>query len=142
MGQELIMPDAASVDIQFIKTNLPANATTVMTLPNTGTGFQVPAGWKFHPVGIIINGSTAVTAQTVTAAVTDNGTTIANGPTAVLDSVTNTTSNSGVARADCAPIAAGHVIGANLTTPAGFTPTTNTYDVIVMGFFTLATTRI
>src|SRR5271157_4641932 len=125
MGQELILPDAAGVDFQFIKTNMGANATTVMTLPNTGTGFVVPTGWKFHPTCIIVNGSTAVTAQTLTASVTDNGTVIANGPTAVLDAVTNTTSNSGVARADCAPIQAGHVVGAALTTPSSFTPTTN-----------------
>jgi len=132
---ELILgQNAVEFDIQFAKTNVPASATTPLTLQGGNTGVLIPAGYKFHPVAIIIQSTVAITAQTLTAVVTDNGSQVAYGPQAVLD--TTYQQQSGVMRADEWPIQAGHLVGVSVITPGGFTPTTNGIDVTLMGFFT------
>lgn len=131
---ELMMPDAVEFDMQFSKVNVPANATTPVLLQGGNSGFIVPPNYKFHPVAIMLMSTVPITAQTLTAVVTDNGSQAVYGPQAVLD--TTHQQQVGVMRTDEWPIAAGHVVGVSVITPAGFTPTTNGIDVILIGYFT------
>lgn len=117
------------VTLQFGGANIPASATTDLTLAQGGTGWVVPAGYVAYAVALCIVGNAAVTAQTLTAKCIDDGTELTNGPAPVLTTSVQRATDTLYAGAQ--PIAAGSVVGVSVTTPAGFTPTTIDVDAIL-----------
>src|SRR5262245_65890831 len=128
--------DGFPVSLAYMLANPAASATTAMTcVGQGGAGFQVPTGYTFYPMAIFLTGNAAVAAGTITAKVTDSGTILAPvGPEAGLESVTNTTRNSGVARRlQDAGIAAGHYVGVKLVADGSYSAATIDYDCVVSG---------
>jgi hypothetical protein len=108
-----------------------ASATTAATAAQGGPGLVVPTGYAFHPLLISAASNADLTAGTLTAKVTDNGTVLANGPTAVLSDLVQYAA--GVQRAQAEPIAAGRRVGASVVTDAGYLPVTADIDILVSG---------
>lgn len=129
MANELSRDDGIAVTLQFIKANLGTGAaTTDMTFGQAGTGFIVPAGYKFHAVCLSLTFTGTLDAgATVAGKVIDNGTELTSGPVASISQAASDTGAVGVARAGAQPIAAGHVVGVSLTTNASYS-TTSTID--------------
>lgn len=119
------------ISFQVAITNPAASATTAATAAQGGPGFVVPAGYKFHPMLISIASNADLSAGTLTAKVTDNGTVLANGPTAVLSDPTQYAS--GLQRAQVEPIAAGRRVGASVVADASYAPVTADIDILVSG---------
>jgi hypothetical protein len=111
--------------------NPAANTTTAATAAQGGPGLVVPTGYEFHPLLISVASNADLTAGTLTAKVTDNGTVLANGPTAALADATQY--NAGVQRAQVEPIAAGHRVGASVVADAAYAPVTADIDITVLG---------
>lgn len=131
------MPYGMPISLIFTLANPGAGATTKMALvggqTQTTSGFIVPTGCVFKPIGISVQANTAVTANTIITKVTDNGTVIDNGPECQLDT-TNTVALGTLARKDApAAIAAGHIVGLSQVTHASYTPTTADYDAVLFG---------
>ena len=84
MANELSRDDGIAVTLQFIKANLGTGAaTTDMTFGQAGTGFIVPAGYKFHAVCLSLTFTGTLDAgATVAGKVIDNGTELTSGPVA------------------------------------------------------------
>lgn len=133
MGNELDTKFGVSMSLQFFFANPGAGATTDLTLAQGGTGFVVPAGYKFIPTVLCGVSNADLTAGTATFKVTDNGDELTNGPEAVLaDTVQRA---SGVKSPTVgAGIAAGHVVGVSVTTNAGYLPTTADVDAVLVGY--------
>lgn len=131
------MPYGMPITLVFTLANLAQGATTKAALTGgqtqTTSGFIVPTGCVFKPIGISMQGNAAVSAGTVIAKCTDNGTAIANGPECQLDT-TNTTALGTLARKDASPaIAAGHIVGVTLIGDGSYAPATNDYDAVLFG---------
>lgn len=120
------------VTIQFELANPGAGATTDMILGQGGSGFVVPAGYKFSPAMLTVVSNADLTAGTLDAQVTDDGTEIVGGPEPQLaDAVQRATA---VVGGDPQTIAAGAVVGVSVTTSAGYLPTTADIDAILVGY--------
>lgn len=119
------------VSFQVAIANPAASATTAATAAQGGPGLVVPTGYEFHPLLISVASNADLTAGTLTAKVTDNGTVLANGPTAVLSDTVQYAA--GVQRAQVEPIAAGRRVGASVVTDAGYLPVTADIDILVSG---------
>jgi hypothetical protein len=119
------------VSFQVAIANPAANATTPATAAQGGPGLVVPAGYEFHPLLIAVASNADLTAGTLTAKVTDNGTALANGPAAALSDTVQYAA--GVQRAQVEPIAAGHRVGAQVVTDAGYLPVTADIDITISG---------
>lgn len=119
------------ISFQVAIANPGANATTAATGAQGGPGLVVPTGYAFHPMLISVASNADLTAGTLTAKVTDNGTVLANGPTAALSDPTQYAA--GLQRAQVEPIAAGHRVGASVVTDSGYLPTTADIDITVAG---------
>ncbi len=132
MANELgIVHNAFPVSFTMHAENLAATATEDLIFDQSGAGFVVPTGYVFHPMLLHAEANTAVTAQTITFKVTDDGAEVSNGPEVLLTTAIQTAS--GVARIGAAPIAAGAVVGISATTPGSFTPTTADVDAVLSG---------
>jgi hypothetical protein len=106
-----------------------AVAMNVIETPATSgkllvTEYKMP--WDGEILGISILSNAARTAGTLGVQGTVNGT--VGGPTATLDA-TNTTHHHATSARGTAPFLAGDRIGAKITTPSGWTPTTA--DIVV-----------
>ena len=137
MANELSRDDGNSVTLHFMKANLAAAgaATIDMTLAQAGTGYAVPAGYKFHPVLLAVTFvGTLDAGATVIAKVIDDGTELVHGPVAQIDQADSDTHNTGVARVGAQPIIAGHVVGVSLTVDADYdTTATIDWDAMLVG---------
>jgi hypothetical protein len=81
---------------------------------------------------LLSGGSNAdLTAGTATFKVTDNDTEIVGGPEPVLSDTVQRAS--AVARAQVAPIAAGHEVGISVTTNGAYAPVTADLDALLAG---------
>jgi len=109
-------PHGQWVTLQFAAANLSTGATTKLALSSvnapTNPGFVVPTGWKFAPTFVSGQLSTAPGAGTIILNVTDDGTALAVGPTATLDS-SNAVKTGYDEVNDVATVAAGAVVGCN-----------------------------
>lgn len=123
--------DGYPVSFQVAIANPAASATTAATAAQGGAGLVVPTGYKFHPMLISVTSNADLTAGTLTAKVTDNGTALSNGPTAVLSDLVQVAS--GVQRAMVEPIVAGHQVGVKVTADSGYLPVTADIDILVSG---------
>lgn len=133
MANEIDVKFGVPLTLQFEAANPAANAVTDFVLGQGGTGFVVPAGYKFIPVALCIASNADLTAGTATGKVIDNGTELVNGPEAGLaDTVQRATdlSNPGSG----ASVAAGHVVGVSITTDAAYAPVTADLDAILVGY--------
>lgn len=120
------------VSLQFELANPSAGATTDMTLAQGGTGFVVPAGYKFSPVSLTVVSNADLTAGTLDGKVTDDGTEIVSGPEPQLaDTVQRATA---VVGGDPQTIAAAAVVGVSVTTSAGYLPITADIDAVLLGY--------
>ncbi len=123
--------DGIPVALHFVLANVPANATTVMTLPGGGAGFEVPTGYDFYPQIASFISNADLTAGSWTAKVTDDGTVITNGPEPVLNDTVQLTS------AEVNPlatkIAAGNYVGVKIVADASAAPTTAKADLVLIG---------
>jgi len=124
-------PAGYPVSFQVAIANPGAGATTAATAAQGGAGLVVPAGYEFHPLLISVTSNADLTAGSLIAKVTDNGTVLANGPIATLSDLVQVAA--GVQRAQVEPIAAGHKVGASVVTDAGYLPVTADIDVLVSG---------
>lgn len=133
MANELLFMGSAGfpVSFQVAIANPAANATTAATAAQGGAGLVVPTGYEFHPLLISVTSNADLTAGSLIAKVTDNGTALANGPIATLSDLVQVAA--GVQRAQVEPIAAGHKVGASVVTDAGYLPVTADIDVLVSG---------
>jgi hypothetical protein len=123
--------DGFPVSFQVAIANPAANATTAATAAQGNGGLVVPTGYKFHPMLISVSSNADLTAGTLIAKVTDNGTVLANGPIATLSDLVQYAS--GLQRAQVEPIAAGRRVGASVVTDAGYLPVTADIDILVSG---------
>ena len=132
MANELDYEKGFPVTIILAVANPAATATTNLTAAQGNlSGFVVPAGYKFHPM-LLSGGSNAdLTAGTATFKVTDNDTEIVGGPEPVLSDTVQRAS--AVARAQVAPIAAGHEVGISVTTNGAYAPVTADLDALLAG---------
>jgi hypothetical protein len=110
--------------------DLPADATSALTLQNGCSGLKVPAGYKFHAMLIHAELDTALTAQSIVVKAAADGVAL-NGPTVTL--TTSIQKASGTQHAFVESVAAGSIISAVAIVPAGFTPTTAGLEVILSG---------
>lgn len=123
--------DGNLITLPFELANVPASATTNMTLSQGSTGFVVPTGYSFYPQILSINSNADATAGTCTGKVTGDGTVLVNGPEPVVNDTVQR------AAAEVNPlasqkVAAGAVVGIALVT-ASFAPTTADVDAILIG---------
>lgn len=124
--------DGIPVTLHFKLDNVPTNATTAMTLPAGGVGFEVPTGYSFYPQIASFISNADLTAGSWTAKVTNEGTVITNGPEPVLnDTVQLTTAEVNPLAAQKIP--AGNYVGAKIVADASAAPTTAEADLIVIG---------
>lgn len=134
MANELDYDKGVNITLHFITANLATGAGTVdMTLAQGGTGFLVPAGYKFHPLALFVTktGTLDANAQ-VDAQVIDDGTEV--GAKATLTHTPDVARATTLMRVGQAPIAAGHVVGVSLTKDADYSTTgTIDYDAILTG---------
>lgn len=124
--------DGIPVTLHFVLANVPTSATTAMTLPAGGAGFEVPTGYSFYPQILSFISNADLTAGSWTAKVTTDGTVIANGPEPVLNDTVQ------LATAEVNPLAAqkivaGNYVGVKIVADASAAPTTAEADVIVIG---------
>lgn len=131
MANELSRDDGIAVTLLFSLVDAPANTANVLALPGGNAGFTVPAGYKFHALALNGMSNADLTAGTATFAVTDGGTVITNGPTALLND--DVQAAVGVQRVGANPIAAGHVVGVKATTNAAYAPETSELDAVLIG---------
>ena len=132
MANELgVVSNHYPVSFNVQATDIAANATEDLIFPLGGAGFIVPAGYVFHPILLSAESNAAITAQTMTFKVIDDGDEVANGPEVLL--TTAIQAASGVARIGAAPIAAGAAVGVSVTTPTSYTPTTADVDAVLSG---------
>lgn len=119
----------------FTKSNVLANATTVMTLAGAAAadGFVVPTGYKFVPVFLYGESNADLTAGTLTFKVSANGTAIVNGPEPELSDTVQRASDSGRIT-ECAGVAAGEDVGVVAVTSAAYAPNTADLDVTLFGY--------
>ena len=137
MSNEIDTKFGVPLTLQFEAANPAANATTDFLLGQGGTGFVVPAGYKFIPVSLCIVSNVDLTAGTATGKVIDNGTELVNGPEpALADTVQRATDNSNPGSG--AEVAAGHVVGVSVTTNAAYAPVTADLDAILVGYLVQA----
>lgn len=133
------VPYGMPITMHFQATDPAANATTVCITDLTGVGYMVPAGYVFHPMVLQVTADTAVTAQQAQFDVTDNTAIIAVSPSVILSTVAGSTLSGATAqRLGANPIAAGHIVGVKVTTPVGYLPITDDYDVLLHGVLALA----
>jgi hypothetical protein len=132
MTNELDPKFGELITLQFLLANVPANATTDLTLPGGNAGLVVPTGYEFHPTFLQISSNADLTAGTATAKVTADGTELAKGPAPVLSDTVQAAS--AVVRFGLEPVAAGDVVGVSITTTAAFLPTTADVDAILAGY--------
>lgn len=131
------LPHGVVVTIPFYVANVAQNATTkclvnALATQTTG-GYIVPAGCKFVPIALSVQGNAACDTASATWKVTDDGTAVANGPEATIDT-TNTTKIGATGRPGAVSIAAGHIVGVSVVAAATFNPTgTTDYDVHLVG---------
>jgi hypothetical protein len=127
------MRDGFPVAFHFNLANPGAAATTAAILNGTGcAGHKVPVGYVFKPMAIFIASNADLTAGSIIAKVTDDGTVVVNGPQATLSDLVQQAA--AVARNTQGPgIAAGHVIGVSLVADAGYLPVTADHDITVSG---------
>ena len=111
--------------------NLVQNTATKLTFAQGGSGFVVPTGYKFHALALHVEVNAAVNAGTAAFYVSDNNTSLANGPTVTLDANTQTASDT--ERAGVGSIAAGHVVGVKAAPDANYAPNTLDVDAVVVG---------
>ena len=124
------------VTLIFGLANAPANTANVLLLTGGNSGYLVPAGYKFSPLAISGISNADLTAGTATFAVTDDGTVVANGPTAQLaDTVQK---KAGLCAVAVEPIPAGHLVGVKATTDAAYAPITSGLDAVLLGVLTPA----
>jgi hypothetical protein len=119
------------VTLQFIVTDVAADAITDGTLASGGAGWIVPAGFEFHPLMLHAEANEAVTAQSIAVKVIVGGTEATNGPEVTLSATAQAAS--GLKGMHGNPIYAGSVVSVSAETPAGFTPITADLDVILNG---------
>lgn len=135
MANELeSMPYGFSISLPFNAANPGAGATADATAiaAGGGAGFVVPTGYVFHPLYIAVGSNADLTGGTLDAYVTDNGTAVVNGPTAQLADTVQYAA--GVKRLHAsAKVAAGHYIGAEVTTSGAYAPNTCDIDILVSG---------
>lgn len=135
MANELAGPFGVNVTIQFSKADPAANTTTVVPLSGGqgGSTFVVPVGHVFRPLYLFVASNAALSAGTLTAKVTDNGTAITGGPEPVLSNAAQTAS--AVNSLTAAGIAAGRTVGVSVVTNAAYAPTTADIDAVLVGVF-------
>lgn len=132
MANELNYDFGLPVTIHLEKANPLAGATTDLVFGTQGgVGFVVPTGYKFHPMFISVASSADLTAGTLTAKVTADGTELTGGPVAVLNDTVQKAA--GVQRVGADPIAADAVVGVSVTTDAGYLPVTADIDAVLTG---------
>jgi len=131
MANELTNPDGFPITIPMGVANLVQNTATKLTFAQGGSGFKVPTGYAFHALALHVECNAAINAGTAAFYVSDNNTSIANGPTVTLDA--NTQTASGVQRPATAPIAAGHIVGVKAAPDANYAPNTGDIDAVVVG---------
>jgi hypothetical protein len=123
--------DGYPVSFKVAIANPAAAATTAATAAQGGAGFVVPAGYAFHPTLISVESNADLTAGTLIAKVTDNGTVLANGPIATLSDLVQVAA--GLQRPQVEPIAAGRKVGASVVADASYAPVTADIDILVAG---------
>jgi hypothetical protein len=132
MANELNYEKGFPVTIALSLANPGAGATTNLLAPQANlSGFVVPTGYKFHPMLLSGKSNADLTAGTATFKVTDDDTEIVGGPEPQLADTVQMAS--AVARAQVAPIAAGHLVGISVTTHADYAPTTADLDAVLVG---------
>lgn len=118
--------------VQFQKADIPANATTDLTLPGGNAGLKVPEGYEFTP--FLVQGSLNdfPTAGTAVFKVTKDGEEISPGPEANLSDEVQAAVD--VIRVGAiAGVPAGSVVGVSVTTSADFAAETLDADGILIG---------
>lgn len=131
MANELAYDFGLPVTLQASLANPLADAVTDCALPQGNAGFVVPTGYKFHALMISVMSNADLTAGTLTAKVTADGTELAAGPQAELSDTVQKAA--GVQRVGADPVAAGKVIGISVTTNAGYLPVTADIDAVLTG---------
>lgn len=132
MPNELTFDQGVAVSLQFELANPAAGAVTDMTLGvQGGTGFVVPAEYKFHPVCLSAQSNADLTAGTATYKVHADSTEVSNGPEPVLSDLVQKAC--AVARPGTSPIAAGAAVGVSVTTNAGYLPVTADHTAVLVG---------
>lgn len=131
MANELTRDDGISVSFEFVFQDAVAGTTNVMTLPGGGAGFKVPTGYNFHAVALHGESDTDLTAGTITFKVRDDGTALANGPTAVLSDEVQVAV--GVQRVGADPIAAGSIVSVEAVASGALAPSTCGLDAVLVG---------
>ncbi len=135
-GELNAAPYGMPISFALTIANPAANATTVLVTPaQAAVGYVVPAGYVFHPMGIMAAANAALGAGTATFNVTGGAVAIAGGPTAQL--AVGTQQASGIARFGAAPQAAGTVISGNIVTSAAYAANTVDHDVVIFGMLAL-----
>lgn len=120
------------VTVQLQKADIPADATTDLTLPGGNAGLKVPEGYEFVP--FLVQGSLNdfPTAGTAVFKVTVDGEEISPGPEANLSDEVQAAVD--VIRVGAiAGIPAGSVVGVSITTSADFAAETLDADGILIG---------
>jgi hypothetical protein len=132
MANELSYDAGIPITLTMELANPAASATTVALMgAQGGTGFIVPAGYKFHPVYLSVESNADLTAGTATAKFTAGGSVIAGGPQPVLaDAVQRA---SAVQRVGVAPIAEGVVVKLAIVTDASYAPVTADLTFVGVG---------
>ncbi len=133
MANILEYPHGISWSIQFSLPNPLESATTNTVLSSGGANndFLVPTGYEFHPQMITVVGSADITAGTIIANVTANGTALTTGPTVTLSDLVQEAVATN--RVGTEPIAAGDSVGVNVVADASYAPNTIDYDVSLIG---------
>jgi hypothetical protein len=138
MANELDHPGLGfPVTLGFILANAGSGATTDLTLPQAGTGWLVPTGYKFHALHLSGSASAAIdTGGTATLKVIDDGTELVSGPEPVLSNTNQR--NQAVKASGVQPIAAGSVLSVSVTTNGTYGPVTLDIDAVLTGILTPA----
>jgi hypothetical protein len=123
---------AIPVSFEFGLADVPANATTDLQTRLGGAGFFVPTGLDFYPAVGFVTSNSDLTAGTLTAKVTSNGTALVGGPEPALS---DTVQRHSASISPLSPkVAAGAYVGAEVVTSATYAPTTADIDVVVCGY--------
>jgi hypothetical protein len=126
-------PYGHSISMTFSLANPGAGATGVLLSAQANVGFVVPPGYSFHATVLQASSNAVLTAGQAVFNVTDNTVALVGGPTVTLISTGPTQQAAGVQRISVAPIVAGHIVGVNVVTNAGYLPVTADVDVVLSG---------
>jgi hypothetical protein len=126
-SNDISAPGGFKMPFSFSQTDVTVSQTAIgLNVLSNGNSFTFPMGYSGSVVGIAVTTNDPRTAGTLTVEATVNGT--GTGLTAALDG-TNTTTDVTTQAKDADAFAAGNLLGAIITTDAGWAPTTA--DIVV-----------